>query len=187
MAILRTFVAVSISESARQALAKMVQALGSLTRNVRWVSAGNCHLTLKFLGEVDSTRLPDLKKALATGIIGIQPFSYELEGTGCFPSWRHPRVLWIGIKDAEQVLVRLQQQLESEYEKLQFPAETRRFQPHLTVGRVKDSRHLEQLLQKFREYDFGRHEVKVMQVHLFKSDLLPTGARYTLLHSASLG
>jgi len=186
MALLRTFIAVSLSDLARQALARLIQDLSGLTRGVRLVSAENIHLTLKFMGEVEAARLPDLKRALELSVVGIQPFSYELCEKGCFPNWQRPRVFWIGVQDLQQALLRLQRQLESEFANFGFPAESRSFQPHLTIGRVKDPRNLSPFLAKFREDDFGSYQVQVTQVRLIQSDLLPTGARYTPLHTVAL-
>ena len=105
---------------------------------------------------------------------------------GAFPSLKSPRVVWIGIEDQGGQLVRLQNQIEKEMANLGFEEEKRAFSPHLTLGRVRSPRGKDELVKYLldeRERVFG--EINVDRVILFKSELKPTGAVYTVLKEFS--
>ncbi len=179
MANLRSFVAISISEEARNAITEMIRELSDLDSSLRWVKPDNIHLTLKFLGEVQEEKLPDLKQALEFSLKGITKFFYEITGVGCFPTFRNPRVLWVGVNNSDGYLVKLKENIEKEFFKRNFQKETRKFHPHLTVARIKAKGAPELQISRFQNYSLGRFEVEVNNVILMRSDLRSTGARYT--------
>jgi 2'-5' RNA ligase len=181
MAKIRTFIAVSISEKAREAVTEMINSLQNFSSGIRWVKPENMHLTLKFLGDVEEEKLPELEEALKLSAEKIKRFNYELVNVGCFPNYKRPRVLWVGVEDSENQLLPLHQNIESEFIKLGFPKESRKFKPHLTVARVKDFRKCESAISKFKGYNFGSYKNDVGEVVLMKSDLFPSGAKYTKL------
>jgi len=181
MAKIRTFIAVSISEEARKAVAQMIVSLQEFGSGIRWVKPENLHLTLKFLGDIEEENLPKLEEAMNSSTEMIKPFKYELVNVGCFPNYKRPRVLWIGVEDSEDRLLLLHQNIESEFTKQDFPKESRKFTPHLTIARVKDFRKCESVISKFSDYNFGSHKNVVEEVLLMKSNLYPSGAKYTKL------
>lgn len=183
---LRLFVAVEISEDARRAVKALVSEYVTLASGIRWVRPVSLHLTLKFLGEVEDHRVPELKIALENSTNGLSPFQYVLSGLGAFPDFRRARVLWVGVQDTSGLLIRLQENVERQFARIGFPREKREFHPHLTIARVKDSRKIAPVVAKFQDQEFGSYQVKVDRVLLMKSDLQPTGAKYTPLHSATI-
>ena len=80
---LRLFIAVELPEEIRQILAEVTARLRQqLGGPYRWVAAGNIHLTLRFLGDVEAGRVGALGEALAGGGRSLTPFTLALEGTG---------------------------------------------------------------------------------------------------------
>ena len=53
-----------LPDDVRQRLAAAIERLRPHAADVAWVAAGNLHVTLKFLGQVDETRVPALADAL---------------------------------------------------------------------------------------------------------------------------
>jgi len=155
---------------------------------VRWVQPEGIHLTLKFLGDVEGSRLPEIEAALCSACAPHPPFTLQIGGMGCFPNPRRPRVVWVGVQDAGETLARLQQAVENAISSLGFPPDRRGFHPHLTLGRVKDAR---PTAQKQAEWEAlgtytARAQVRVGQVgvdavHLMRSELRPSGAVYSEL------
>ena len=183
---IRTYIAISISDEARSAISSLIRKLKEIESSIRWVDPENLHLTLKFIGEIEEVRLQNLKKALDKSLDEIAVFRYTLSGKGCFPNYKRPRVLWIGVNDLEEKMNILHQQIENEFHAVNIPREKRKFKPHLTIGRVKQNRKPGEILSKFEQFQLGQFEVNIPDVYLMKSDLLPTGAKYTVLHTASL-
>jgi 2'-5' RNA ligase len=186
MARIRTFVAVDISEEVRRGLAALISQLEPLASGIRWVRPESLHITLKFLGEVEETRLSELREALDLAVRGISAFDYALTGPGCFPSWRRPRVLWVGVHNADHQLFRLQKQVEEAFQQLGFDPEDREFTAHLTVARVKSPGGAAAVLERFRKAAIQVAPVHVSEVRLMQSHLRPDGAVYSVLHRVPL-
>ena len=156
--------------------------------DVKWVRPENIHLTLKFFGNVEESRVEPILQSIEGLIRRTSPFSTKVQGMGAFPHSKNPRVIWMGLIDETKGLTSLQKSLEGALEKIGFEPEGRPFQPHLTLGRVKSSREKDDLIEKMekhREEAFG--EVEVEEVILFKSELKPTGPIYTVLRKLKLG
>lgn len=161
------------------------------TRMVRWVRPEGIHLTLKFLGDVPTDTIDQISATLKRICIEHVPFKVMVGEFGCFPNFRRPRILWIGVQDLSARLSDLHGEIETGLSKLGFARETRRFHPHLTIGRVKsvrdhvESRRFATALEDVKIGDIG--QLHVDDVSLMKSDLKPTGAVYSRLIAARLG
>jgi 2'-5' RNA ligase len=161
------------------------------TRTVRWVRPEGIHLTLKFLGDVPIDSIDQISATLKKICIEHEPFKVKVSEFGCFPNFRRPRILWIGVQDLSTRLTDLHGEIESGLSKLGFEREARRFHPHLTIGRVKRLRdqvefqNLAAALEDVKIGDIG--QLQVNEVSLMKSDLKPTGAVYTRLLAPRLG
>jgi 2'-5' RNA ligase len=191
MSVLRLFIAIELSseiQAGLQQVEKSLQArLGALP--VRWVPAKNIHLTLVFLGDVVTTQVDALKDMLRAQLAGQSPFELEVAGLGAFPSFRKPRVVWVGVS-APPDLSSLQHRIAQGAARLGYPPEERPFSPHLTLGRLAKTASPEQalkigeLLTAEKVGTLGR--MVVASVNLYSSDLQPTGAVYARLASAAL-
>ncbi|MGH2670410.1 MAG: RNA 2',3'-cyclic phosphodiesterase, partial [bacterium] len=100
------------------------------------------HLTLKFLGDVEEAREPELRTALRQAAGGAdnrggepRSVTVHIEGFGVFPDFHRPRVVWAGVAP-EPALELLQHRVEQAFGPLGFPAEARAFRPHVTLGRA---------------------------------------------------
>ena len=182
---IRSFVAIELEAAVHIGLAQFQQRLKERVElPVRWVRPEGIHLTLKFLGDVDAGAMRRIEEALAGATVTVRPFSISLGNVGGFPSLKRPRVLWVGLAGELDALVELQRRVETEMKAVGFPAEGRGFQPHLTLGRVRqegppkgglDASRLEGL-----ETPPGPEQI-VERVSLMRSDLKPAGAVYTRL------
>lgn len=177
---MRLFVAVNLADALRDPLAAAQRQLAAAGADVKWTDPAGFHLTLKFLGEVDDARLPDIEQAVAGGIAGQGPFDLHLQGLGAFPTLTAPRVVWVGVTAGGPELARLAAGLEQAFQPLGFEAEGRPYSAHLTLGRVRSPRGrtgLTAALQALATTDFGG--MPVHTVHLMQSRLSPRGAAYT--------
>ena len=184
---IRSFLAIELPATVQTKIRKIEEDLGSTSADVRWVSPGKIHLTLKFFGNIEESKIDSIITAIKGPINTAKPFDLSVRGTGAFPNLKNPRVIWIGLVDAEGILTALQKELESSLEKIGFEPEDRPFRPHLTLGRVKSNRGKEELIRsvdKYREEEIGTFQVE--KIVLFKSDLTPTGPVYTRLGEINL-
>ncbi|HEU6447859.1 MAG TPA: RNA 2',3'-cyclic phosphodiesterase [Verrucomicrobiae bacterium] len=187
---LRLFVAISIPETIRRQLAIVQDQLRPLatTKDVRWTSPEQMHLTLKFLGNVPTVLVEDVKKSIAAACLGVGPFQLCVFGIGFFPDVLSPRVIWVGFS-GQPALINLQLRISESLAGFGKSGAPEKFLPHATLGRFqKFRRHkTEKLLEwatKFDEKLFG--EFCAGTVELFHSETLPSGARHTVLSSFQL-
>jgi len=184
---MRTFVAVELDLNIKDSLVELTSRLSRKSADIKWVKKQGMHITLKFLGEVAETQIPEIVQALREVCDSFVPFPISIRGTGFFPPQsRLPRILWVGIEQSRALSV-LQEKIEDQLHKQGFPCEKRQFRPHLTLGRVRSGKNISGVLQDLndhRESDFGQMQVK--KVTLFKSTLKPTGADYERLSEIKL-
>jgi len=184
---IRSFIAIDFPEETRKALEDIQKELKQCGAGVRWVKPSSIHLTLKFLGNIHPTQVEDIALAVAQEVRDEPPITLGAAGLGAFPGRRKPRVIWIGMEGEVQRLTRIQARVENALEPLGFVREKRPFRPHLTIGRVKDHRKLQALIDAMAELKIPKFDsFDVTEIILYKSDLRPTGAIYTKLHRMSL-
>jgi 2'-5' RNA ligase len=182
----RQFLAVELPEPARNGLAGLRTRLEPACPGWRWVRPESIHLTLRFLGEVAEERDRGIRELWRRAVETIGPLSFRLEGVGCFPQGRSPRVLWVGVHETGRGgrLTALAREVELAAREAGFPAEQRPFRPHLTLARAARGRRATVPLDAIYS---DPTEIAVSGVVLFRSDLQPTGARYTALTVFPLG
>jgi RNA 2',3'-cyclic 3'-phosphodiesterase len=176
---IRTFIAVEIPESIKSRIERLQEALRQIGAKVSWTTPSNVHLTLKFLGDVEPSRIEQVRKAVERAAGGIAPFEVEIGGTGCFPSPRNPRVLWVGLPDVPEALRQLYSNIETELDREGFLQEKRRFSPHLTIGRIRAQHNAATVAEALIASGFEPEKFKATEVIVMRSDLKPTGSIYT--------
>jgi 2'-5' RNA ligase len=169
MSLLRAFIAIELPAQVCDAIQKQTTRLRQILGDdlVRWIPTQNMHLTLKFLGDINTSHLEFLKQLLAREADSHPQFNLQLGGLGSFPNSRKPRLLWIGIQTPTDLA-----------------------SPHLTIGRVRQTvspQELQKIRTALDTIQLGNIGIaRVDSVHLFKSDLQPSGSIYTKLFSAPL-
>ena len=178
----RCFVAIEIPKPV-QALLKPVQThLQSEIPKVSWTKSGNFHLTLKFLGDVQSEAVSAVSEAVQNIAATQSSFSIQFGGIGAFPSPARPRVIWVGIKHGGSIVSHLAKAVNLELKHLGFPMDNR-FHPHLTLGRLRHPINLQPLKSVLRKYDtIDDATVSANEITVMQSQLHPNGAIYTPLN-----
>jgi 2'-5' RNA ligase len=184
--VIRAFIAVDLESQVIENICRAISDLKPLIPGIHWVSAKNFHLTLKFLGDVEESRIDDIGANLADKIGPFPRLSINAKGLGVFPDRRRPRILWVGLTG--NALTALAARVESALDPLGFAAEQRPFTPHLTIGRWRQydraPKNLGEALASWRNREFG--ESKVCQVTLYQSVLKSEGAIYRSLKVVAL-
>src|SRR5262249_46025518 len=184
---LRTFIAVELPDAIRSRLTSLQKSLGETGADVKWVEAENLHVTLLFLGEVDERDLKNVCSAVSAACAGIKPFALRTGGVASLGRPRRPRRVWAALKHGHDELIALHDAIEPPLLELGcYRREERRFEPHVTLGRVRgDVAGLPAALLKQQRFVAG--ECVVGEVSVMSSELRPEGPVYAVLSRAKLG
>jgi 2'-5' RNA ligase len=144
---------------------------------------------LKFLGDVDAKETHRVCQAVQDAVADAAPFEFEVRGAGAFPKANRPRTVWVGGGHGSEAMIELNRRIEAGLAKLGFRKEARRFQPHLTIGRVRRGgpavAELGKLIGERADVELGL--TKVHEVIVFSSQLDRSGPTYEALARAPLG
>ncbi len=161
--------------------------LGEASLPVRWVHADGIHLTLKFLGEVAVSRLEEVRTAVAGAGRHAGPFRLETVRAVPYPAGGTPRLIWVEVRGEIDQARSLASVIDAATARIGFPAETREFRPHLTLGRVKGPGRGGWRDDLERAGGSGLGGFEVTEYVLFESRLEPRGAVYTAIQRFPLG
>ena len=189
--LVRSFIAIELPQDVKRALYRieLIMKQGGHT-GIKWVNPEGIHITLKFLGNISIKQITAINEAIKEAAQGFSPFRLEIAGVGAFPDLRQPRVLWVAINGDVNRLTELQQKLDSLLVSCNFHKEARKFVPHLTLARIKDSvlpeqrRNIGTSIKPLRINAGISFDVQT--VSLMRSQLTSRGAIYSCLFAANL-
>ncbi len=189
MRTIRSFIAIPLAPEVRGSTVRLIGRLSQQDDGIKWVPTDNLHLTLKFLGEVDNTEIPEVCHVIENVASEFEPFELVFSGTGGFPEIDRPKILYAGVNDESGSLCRLVSQLETELAELRFKREPRDYRPHLTLGRTRSgsrraSEEVVQRLKAQRDARLGR--MIVDEIQLFASFLDKDGPSYQVMDTIEL-
>jgi RNA 2',3'-cyclic 3'-phosphodiesterase len=178
----RAFIAVRMNSKSIDAIGAAIDELRESSGDaVRWVKPANLHVTLKFLGPaVDPRRLEPLAGALHDVAEMTSEFDVTARGIGAFPNLGRPSVIWVGIAGVESgTLAALAARVDNASALCGFEREQKRWNGHLTIGRVRAHRPSAEFRDAARamaERDFGMSRIESLT--LYRSHLSDEGSRY---------
>lgn len=174
---MRLFFGLPLDRACARSLAR-IRKEPALAPGTRWVAPHNYHLTLHFCGEVAESELGETQERGARAAASCGPLEFRLEGLGVFPGLKRARVLWAGLRGQPEDHHSLRE--------LALKLGNDSFQPHLTLGRFRRGapQGLSQVLEALRDHVWG--SLSVQSLHLYQSDLTPSGPIYRSLQEWEL-
>jgi 2'-5' RNA ligase len=193
---LRAYVAVELPSRIHELLEerqrKLRSATGSASGAIRWTRPESVHVTLQFLGDVPESMVGRITAAMQDACAGARPLDVSLGGVGAFPNASRPRVMWTGLEGGIAELRTLAVGLSERLKALGY-APDKRFEPHITLGRVREGirpdelRAISQALASQATQQPPKESFTVSSISLMQSHLQPGGAVYTQLATAQFG
>lgn len=183
---MRLFVAIWLDDQVRTSLRRLQDTLRPRCPGVRWTSPEQLHITVKFLGEVEDRRVPDIVAGLEEAAELCKPFDLRVVNVGCFPPRGEVRIVWAGVEDTDRVLAGGAGVLDAALEVVGFARETRPFSPHITIGRVRSDGSLGRLRSVVEKAQAGPEEQRVVEWRLMSSVMSSRGSVYDTLATVSL-
>lgn len=138
------------------------------------------HVTLKFLGDVEESRLETIEDGLSHAVAAVDVGSFEAQfaGYGVFPSLDYISVVWLGVAAGGEQLTRLHEAVEQEMIELGFDPEDHEFTPHVTLARMNHAANKERVQHAVQDRDPEVGTLRVEEVRLTESTLTPDGPVY---------
>lgn len=179
----RVFCALELSAAVRDQVAEHIARLRAAVAGApaSWSRAENVHLTLKFLGEIPMSRVPDVSAAADRAVATTSTFPIEIGDTGAFPAHGRPLVLWIGVGDPTFRLSELHARLDDECLRFGFAKEARSFNPHLTIARLRKPESARALALAHQALPFLPVTVEVKELTVIRSQLSSEGSKYSVV------
>jgi 2'-5' RNA ligase len=187
----RTFLAINLSDEAREALRTEIASLAGALPSVRWVNVASLHLTLAFLGDLDDERLAAAHDATQAAARQGAPFQLAFDRLGTFGPAHAPRVIWAGVGGDAASLRRVQGALASELDQRGFPPQEHpAYSPHITLAKIKSrlpAPELTALQQRVLAPLTHTATWTVTTLDVMKSEHIYPPIRYSTLASYPLG
>ena len=190
----RSFLALDLPEEIKSTIHALYSTIKNESKiKIKWIIPDNLHLTIKFLGNIQENQMAGIINNLEN--ISIErDINLCLDSYGVFPPSGIPRILWVSLKEKEEdCLSSLFKNVEKELEKSDFPKEKRKFSPHITIARLKlknvlESEKFYQMLEIFKKNfnEAGKDFFTINKLNLFKSELTPAGAVYSIIREFHL-
>lgn len=176
----RVFFAITFDDKIKKEINNQIELLKKFCNfQVRWVKDSQLHLTLRFLGNIESDQLDRFYEEFEE-LENTPAFDLELDDLIAFPIHK-PRVIGLGIRLSEP-LASLIAMLENKLSSFGFQPEERTFMPHITLGRIAKPR---RKTLTFAQLDMPQRQ-SVNHITLFRSQLTPDGSIYTILKEFKL-
>jgi len=180
---IRAFIAVELSDRLKESVARIQSELKKSSGDVKWVPPDICHITLKFLGEVQKDQLDAIRAIMDQCAGPMEPFWLRINSVGAFPDIDKPNIIWLGLNEDHPVLTKLASEIDEHVSTLGFFKENRPFTPHITIGRTRPGSHdhLSRALQSLVPPD---DILEVRALTFFQSRLTHEGSTYYPLFSS---
>lgn len=171
----RLFIALPLPEAVQIVLSQLAAPLP----DVRWTPREQLHVTLRFLGDVDTAKISTMVERLST--VHVEPFLLPVEGVGAFPPKGTPRVVWSGLGSGHPRLHQLRKQIDDALLHLGLDFDVRTFHPHVTLGRCSDDA-APAVAKWLRTHQaFAGPSFRVDAFDLVASELRPSGAVHRVI------
>lgn len=182
------FVAIPVSLRSVDALSGAAETLARRAQQaglqVRWVAPARYHVTVKYLGACRPEAVGAVIDGVRRAAAKTEPFKLAAARLGAFPSPAKATVVWAGIDDAP-ALTALAATVDAETSALGFPRETRRFHPHVTLGRLRVPGDVASVLLPLAEQVFS--DTRVDDVLVCETATKSNGSEYPVVASIGLG
>jgi 2'-5' RNA ligase len=179
----RLFIALNLPADAKKNIAAVINKLAAADKNVKWVASDNCHLTLHFLGNLNNSAIEKVQKTIQSFDNKFNSFNFKAVRISAWPNHNQPRIIFLECKPiSSNSVFKLQELLGKKLSELGIDIDKRIWQPHITIGRVKDS----SLFKLPDNTAIDEFSFSVGTFDLMESQLAPAGPIYKVIEKYNL-
>jgi 2'-5' RNA ligase len=181
---MRLFVGIPISDEIKEGLYLTLEKKKRGFPNLNFSPYENMHITVKFLGEINPQRLPNIEKRVEKAVGDSKTFKAAVGGAGFFPDLNNPRVLWVGANSKD--LIKLIRSFQAEFNNIKAE-DYKKIVPHITFARTKyllSPDKIAELISEIGKLSFKK--MLVENVVLYESIISESGTGYRKIRSFAL-
>lgn len=177
---MRIFAAIKPPNEIRKAIGRYIDGLRLEFSNlaVRWERTEKLHITIRFEGNMDESELEGFLQIVRSAA-NRPAFNAIINNAGSFMRGNGPGVLWLGISDSRDEIAEISSEIASVLSSGAGQRYKPKFNPHLTIGRLKRRGNYDALISKHIMSNLPPLEFRVSEISVFKSELTPAGSVYT--------
>ena len=181
----RLFIAIDIPENTKKSIYSFTSDLFGNDSGIKIVPASNVHVTLKFLGNINTGKIGKIESAVKISADSLKSFRYRITGrVNAFPNLRSARVIYLEIGDGRLQISKIYNILENNLSKIKIRKEGRKFTPHITIGRIRGKKDIEKPVSG--QLECPADWMDCLDITLFESKLKPYGAEYSIISKFNL-
>jgi len=166
---MRVFIGADFNRNIKGSIAGIQHIVRENSEKGRFKYVGNFHLTLKFLGEVQQSKIPDIERSLANVALNHQKIHLNIDKMGYFDGKENIHALWLGFSGELDKLSALYSDIDEEMHRLGMKKEIKKYTPHITIAQDLILKiPFEKLKEKVDFKSFNVIEIK--EISLIKSE-----------------
>lgn len=179
---IRTFIAINLDSEIKEYLVSLQNSINLPEFKIKWIEKINLHITIKFLGFISLKQIELIKEGLKEITHQYNSFLMQLSlNIGVFPSYKNPRIIWVGIKEGTNEIKELFNYVEINLFKRGFPKEIKDFSNHITIGRINFIKNINNFLPLLKNINIKTFSQKVNSIEIMESKLTPSGSIYHII------
>lgn len=181
---IRIFIALDLEKSFLTEIENLRELYYPEDRITKWESKEKMHMTLKFLGDTEEEKIPQIIEVIEDVSLKYNEIDLTFNGFGLFKKDNQPRILYASFND-NNYLTQMVDELNSKLLCIGFAKDNRKFKPHLTLLRIKGKENFDNI-NKLNILKPDKIEAKLNKIVLYKSELKTGGSVYTKIKYCEL-
>jgi 2'-5' RNA ligase len=135
----KVFIGIPIDKNSQRKINELLGPIKKSLQDVRWVPAGNRHLTLAFIGNIPGSVVKNLSRQFDESYQQEAHFQYNMSSLTRFPDSKG-RIIAL-VDDPARSLNKLFQITLALLQRNNINFCQKKFRPHITLGRIKRPKH----------------------------------------------
>jgi 2'-5' RNA ligase len=180
----RCFIALNLPQEARWQIEGLIADLEKINRdkNIKFIDPRQAHITLHFLGELKDEQIEQVKKILGSvcaKFMAAEIITGQING---FPDPKQPHTIYLDCREiGGRPLAKLQTVIGRELKNAGIMVENRKWQPHLTLARIKGPGRFHH-----EGIELSELTIPIASLGLMSSELSAAGPEYSILGAYNL-
>lgn len=177
---IRTFLSLNVESSLKSMLGAIQDDVKTELKNyhVKWENPDKFHLTLRYLGDIDESKIEELAYILDRLKVEFESIKFAVDDIGFFPNQKYPNVVFISLAEEGNNSGKLVEFIDKILASFGIKPD-KKFIPHITLGRFRRDKRI--CLDKPVEVNVVPANIEFDRFCLMKSVLQSGGSEHYII------